>query len=256
MGLAGWLLFLCLATGSLAVAQKEKEGMALLEKVAQRYDQAKAFYFEGTIVTHSKSPNSETKITQTFSLAFQRPKSFRLVLKDPAGQTQQVIVSDGTHLFIEVPTLKQVMKRSAPAAGLPLPGGNILSGALKEHLTKVKEAKLVGEEKVGNRVAKKVQVTTADGMKLLLWLADNTLWQTSATIEGKALIPQGKSSGQQPNPFVEAMKQTTITQTLTFTKVTFNPTLSPKTFSYKPPAGFKVVEEKEVMKALPAKPGP
>jgi outer membrane lipoprotein-sorting protein len=52
------------------------------------------------------------------------------------------------------------------------------------------------------------------------------------------------------------MKQTTITQTITFMKVTFNPKIAQTTFSYKPPAGFKVVEKFELPTQPSAKPVP
>ncbi len=242
---AGWLIFLLVSVSLLAAQQQDKEGRRLLERLAQRYDQAKALLVEGTITTVTKSPSSETKMTMTFSMAFQKPNRFRFVVKDAQGQVQQLMVSDGTNLFVEIPAFKQVLKQPAPKSGAPLPGGAVIAGSLKEQLAKVKEAKIVGKEKVGNRQATVVQLRTEDGTTALLWIADNVLWQTKVTLEGKRFVPP-KGLGEQPNPFAEAMRQATITQVLTFRKVEFNPSLSPRVFAYKPPADFKVVGKSEL----------
>ncbi len=251
---AGWLIFLLAGASLLAAQQQGKEGWRLLERLAQRYDQAKALQVEGTITTVTKSPSTETKTTVTFSMAFQKPNRFRFVVRDMQGKVQQLMVSDGTTLFVEIPALKQVLKQPAPKSGAPLPGGAVVAGSIKEQLAKVKEAKIVGKEKMGNRQATVVQVRTEDGMTVLLWIADNALWQTKVTLEGKRFVSP-KGAGKQPNPFAEAMRQATITQVLTFRKVAFNPPLSPRVFAYKPPADFKVVERSELF-APPKKSAP
>jgi len=235
-----------------AVAQKG-DAQKILESLAKRYDQAKSFAMEGRITTLTKSPSSETKVTLTFDLVFQKPNKFRLVLKDPQGKVQQVFVSDGKEMFLEFPALKQVMKRPAPKSGIPFPGGNIMTGSLKEQLAKVKEAKIVGEEKLGQGKAKVIKVTAEDGTTAQLWVANDTLWQVKATFEGARFAKSVPEKGQ-PNPFLEAMKQTTVTQTITFTRVTLNPKIAPATFSYKPPTGFKVVEKFELPTQPSAKP--
>ncbi len=240
---AGWLFFLMCCFAGLALAQRG-DAKKLLELLAQRYDQAKALALEGTITTLTKSPTTETKTTMVVNLVFQKPNKFRVITKDASGRVQQVIVSDGTNMFLELPAMKQVLKRPAPKSGVPIAGGNLLAGSIKEQLTKVKEAQIVGEEKLGQRKAKIVKVTAEDGTTALLWIADNTLWQTKVTIEGKRLVRGGPK--EQPNPLAEAMKQTTITQTIAFSKVTFNPRLAPNVFVYKPPTGFKVVEKLEM----------
>jgi len=235
-----------------AEAQKG-DAQKILESLAKRYDQAKSFAMEGRITTLTKSPSSETKVTLTFDLVFQKPNKFRLVLKDPQGKVQQVFVSDGKEMFLEFPALKQVMKRPAPKSGIPFPGGNIMTGSLKEQLAKVKEAKIVGEEKLGQGKAKVIKVTAEDGTTAQLWVANDTLWQVKATFEGARFAKSVPEKGQ-PNPFLEAMKQTTVTQTITFTRVTLNPKIAPATFSYKPPTGFKVVEKFELPTQPSAKP--
>jgi len=240
---AGWLFFLICCLTGLCIAQKG-DAKKLLEALAQRYDRAKALSLEGTITTLTKSPSTETRNTMVFSMVFQKPNKFRVVIKDPKGQIQQVLVSDGTTVFLEFPALKQVLKRPAPKEGVPISGGNLLAGSVKEQLAKVKEAQIVGEEKLGQRKAKIVKVVAEDGTTALLWIADNTLWRTKVSVEGKRLV--GGSAKGQPNPFAEAMKQTTITQTLEFKRVTFNPPIDPNVFTYKPPSGFKVVEKLEM----------
>lgn len=247
---AGWLFFLMCCFASLIAAQKG-DAKKLLEALAQRYDRAKAITLEGKISTLTKSPSTEAKTTVVFSLVFQKPNKFRVVMKDPKGQVQQLLVSDGSTMFLEFPALKQVLKRPAPKEGVPISGGNLLAGSLKEQLAKVKEAKIVGEEKLGQRKAKVIKVVTEDGTTALLWVADNTLWQTKVTIEGKRLVGSAGSK-EQPNPLAEAMKQTTITQIISFTKVNFNPQLAPNIFVYKPPAGFKVVEKLEMPTTQPS----
>ncbi len=246
---AGWLFLLCCFL--MPAAAQKGDAQKILESLANRYDQAKSFAVEGRITTLTKSPSSETKVTLTFDLFFQKPNKFRLVFKDPQGNVQQMFVSDGKEMFLEVPALKQVTKRPAPKSGVPLPGGNIMTGSLKEQLAKVKEAKIVGEEKLGQRKAKILKVMAEDGTTAQLWVANETLWQAKATVEGTRFARSAAEKGQ-PNPFLEAMKQTTITQIITFTKVNFNPKIAPTTFSYKPPAGFKVVEKFE----LPTQPSP
>lgn len=235
---AGWLFLLCFFVAS-AVSQKS-DAKKLLEAIAQRYDQAKALLMEGSITTLTKSPSTEVKNVLFFSMTLQKPNKFRLVLKDGQGKIQQVFVSDGTNMFIEVHPLKQVMKRPAPNSGVPLPGGGVLKGAIKEQLAKVKEAKITGEEKLGQKKAKVIEVVTEDGTTVFLWIADNMLLQTKVTVEGSRFA--GKSPSDKPNPFLESLKQATITQIVSFNKVTFNPKLDPNTFTYKPPADFKVVE--------------
>lgn len=246
MRLAGWLFFLVCCFAGSVFAQKG-DAKKLLESVAQRYDQAKALAVEGTITALTKSSSTETKTTTVVNMVLQKPNKFRVIVKDANGNVQQVVVSDGTTMFQELSALKQVLKRPAPKGGIPIFGGNLLAGSIKEELAKVKEAQIIGEEKLGQRKAKIVKVTVEDGTTVLLWIADNTLWQAKATLEGKRLFPSG--SKEQPNPFVEAMKQATITQIVTFNKVTFNPRLDPKVFTYKPPAGFKVVERIEIPQA-------
>lgn len=253
----GWLFFLILCIAGLVTAQKE-DAKKLLESLAQRYDQAKALALEGTITTLTKSPSTETKMTVVVNLVFQKPNKFRVVIKDPKGQIHQLLASDGTFMFREFPALKQVLKRPAPKAGIPIAGGNLLAGSLKEQLIKVKETQIVGEEKLGQRKAKVIKVVAEDGTTVLFWISENILWQVKATIEGEQLV-RGTGSKEQPNPFAEAMKQTTITQTITFNKVTFNPKLAPNVFAYKPPAGFKVVEKLEMPTMQPGqiiKPNP
>ena len=116
---AGWLFFLmCCFVGS-AFAQKG-DAKKLLESLAQRYDQAKALALEGTITTLTKSPSTETKTTMVVNLVFQKPNKFRVVAKDASGRVQQVIVSDGTNMFLELPAMKQVLKRPAPKSGVPI----------------------------------------------------------------------------------------------------------------------------------------
>lgn len=238
MRLAGWLFLLCFFAAS-ALSQ-ESDAKKLLETTAQRYDQAKALLMEGSITTLTKSPSTEVNNVLFFTITIQKPNKFRLVLKDGQGKIQQVLVSDGTNMFIEVHTLKQVMKRPAPKSGVPLPGGGVLTGAMKKQLAKVKEAKIIGEEKLGQRKAKVIKVVTEDGTTAFLWVADNMLLKTKATVEGSRFA--GKSPSDKPNPFLESLKQTTITQIVSFSKVTFNPKLAPNAFTYKPPADFKVVE--------------
>lgn len=238
MRLAGWLFLLCFFAAS-ALSQ-ESDAKKLLETTAQRYDQAKALLMEGSITTLTKSPSTEVKNVLFFTITIQKPNKFRLVLKDGQGKIQQVLVSDGTNMFIEVHPLKQVMKRPAPKSGVPLPGGGVLTGAMKEQLAKVKEAKIIGEEKLGQRKAKVIKFVTEDGTTAFLWVADNMLLKTKATVEGSRLA--GKSPSDKPNPFLESLKQTTITKIVSFSKVTFNPKLAPNAFTYKPPADFKVVE--------------
>ncbi len=241
---AGWLFFLmcCLAS---SIAAQKGDAKKLLESLAQRYDRAKALALEATVTTLTKSPSTETKMTVVVNLIFQKPNKFRVVTKDLKGQVQQVFVSDGTFMFWEFPALKQVLKMPAPKEGVPITGGNLLSGSFKEQLEKIKEAQIVGEEKLGQRKAKVVKVVAKDGTTALLWIADNMLWQAKVTLEGKRLV-KGEGSKGEPNPFAEAMKQTTITQTIAFKKVTFDPPLAPNVFSYKPPTGFKVVEKLEL----------
>jgi len=246
---AGWLFLLCCFL--MPAAAQKGDAQKILEALAKRYDQTRAFAVEGEITTLTKSPSSETKVALTFDLVFQKPNKFRLVLKDPQGKVQQMFVSDGKEMFLEFPALKQVMKRPAPKSGVPLPGGNIVAGSLKEQLAKVKEAKIVGEEKLGQRKVKVIKVTAEDGTTAQLWVANDTLWQMKVTIEG-ARLAKGAAAKEQPNPFLEAMKQTTITQIIAFNKVVFNPKLTPATFSYKPPVDFKVVEKFE----LPMQPSP
>jgi len=249
---AGWLLFLLGTMASLLWTQ-QKDGAArkLLEALAQRYEQAKALQLEGTITTVTKSPSAETKVVTTFSLILQKPNRFRMALRDPQGRLQQLLVSDGKTLFREVPAMKQVLKRPAPPTDVPLPGGGMLSGALREQLAKIKEAQITGEGTVGNRRAKVVKVVADDGTTALLWVAGNTLWQTKVSIQGTRLVR--RSPGNQPTPFEEAMKQTSITQVVNFTKVIFNPPVTSSLFAYKPPAGFKVVEQET---AAPPSPSP
>lgn len=235
---AGWLFLLCFFAAS-ALSQKS-DAKKLLEAIAQRYDQAKALLMEGSITTLTKSPSTEVKNVLFFTITLQKPNKFRLVLKDGQGKIQQVLVSDGTNMFIEVHPLKQVMKRPAPKSGVPLPGGGVLTGAIKKQLAKVKEAKIIGEEKLGQRKAKVIKVVTEDGTTVFLWVADDTLLRTKATVEGSRFA--GKSPSDKPNPFLESLKQATITQIVSFNKVTFNPKLDPNTFTYKPPKDFKVVE--------------
>ncbi len=254
---AGWLFFLICCFASLVAAQKG-DAKELLEALAQRYDQAKGIALEGTITTFTKSPSTEAKTTMTFASVFQKPNKFRVVMKDSKGQTQQLLVCDGSTMFFEFPALKQVLKRPAPKEGVPISGGILLAGSLKKQSEKVKEAQIVGEEKLGQRKAKVIKVVTEDGTTALLWVVDNTLWQIKVTIEGKRFIGSAGSKDQ-PNPLAEAMKQTTITQTISFTKVNFNPQLAQNIFAYKPPAGFKVVEKLEMPTAQPsqrAKPTP
>ncbi|MFA0736866.1 MAG: hypothetical protein LASZOEIN_001454 [Candidatus Fervidibacter sp.] len=250
---AGWLFLLCCFL--MPAAAQKGDAQKILEALARRYDQAKSFAMEGTITTLTKSPSSETKVTSAFDLVFQKPNKFRLVFKDPQGKVQQMFVSDGNEMFLEFPALRQVMKRPAPKSGVPLPGGNIMTGSLKEQLAKVKEAKIIGEEKLGQRKAKVIKIVAEDGTTAQLWVANDTLWQVKATVEGARFAKSASEKGQ-PNPFLEAMKQTTITQTITFMKVTFNPKIAQTTFSYKPPAGFKVVEKFELPTQPSAKPVP
>lgn len=239
---AGWLFFLCCLVG-LVIGQGDN-AKKLLESLAQRYDQAKAILLEGTITTVTKSPSTETKVTTVFSLVFQKPNRFRFVLKDPQGQIQQMLVSDGTNVFVEFPALKQVVKRPAPKEGIPIPGGRILSGSLKEEIAKIKEAKIVGDEKLGQRKTKVIKFVAEDGTTGFLWVADDMLWQTKVTIEGKKFAGSSVQKGQ-VNPFAEAMKQATITQTISFNKVNFNPKLPLNAFVYKPPSDYKVIENLE-----------
>ncbi len=251
---AGWLFLLCCFLVP-AVAQKG-DAQKILEALAKRYDQANSFAMEGTITTVTKSPSSETKVTITFDFVFQKPNKFRLIFKDPQGNVQQMFVSDGKEMFLEFPALKQVMKGPTPKSGVPLPGGNIMTGSLKEQLAKVKEAKIVGEEKLGQRKVKVIKVVAEDGTTAQLWVANDTLWQVKATVVEGARFAKSAAGKGQPNPFLEAMKQTTITQTITFAKVTFNPKIAQTTFSYKPPAGFKVVEKFELPSQPSTKPVP
>lgn len=242
---AGWLFLLCCFIAGSTSAQKNDDAKKLLEAVARRYDKAKAFSIEGTITTMTKSPSAETKVVTKISMVFQRPNKFRVVFKDQKGQVQQVIVSDGTNVFWEFPALKQTMRRPAPKSGIPLPAGGLLAGSFSEQLARVKKAQVIGEEKLGRRKAKVIKVVANDGTTATFWIADNAIWQTKVTIEGKRFA-SGVSSKGQPNPFAEAMKQTTITQIITFAKVSFNPRLEPNLFTYKPPPGFKVVEKLEM----------
>ncbi|MCS7264352.1 MAG: DUF2092 domain-containing protein [Armatimonadetes bacterium] len=242
---AGWLFFFYFFVG-LTLGQGA-DAKKLLETIATRYEKSKAILLEGTITTitnTTKSPSAETKVVTVFSLVFQKPNRFKLVLKDGQGQIQQVFVSDGSNAFLEFPILKQVVKRPAPKEGLPIPGGEILSGSLKEQLAKVKEAKIVGEEKIGQRKAKVIKVVTEDRTTAFLWVAEDLLWQTKVTIEGKRLASSSAQKGQ-TNPFAEAMRQATITQTISFTKIAFNPQLPANAFAYKPPSGYKVIENLE-----------
>lgn len=243
MRLAGWL-FPLLCFVALALSQSE-DAKKLLENLAQHYDRTKSISLEGTITTVTKSPSAETKVTTVFSIVFQKPNRFRFVLKDAQGQIQQVFVSDGTNTFLELPMLKQVFKRPAPKEGIPTPGGDILSGSLKEQVAKVKEAKIVGEEKIGQRKTKVIKAIMEDGTTASLWIAENTLWQARWTVEGKQ-VAKGTETKGQTSQFLEAMKQSTITSTISFSKVTFNPKLPQNVFTYKPPADYKVVEKLEL----------
>ncbi len=249
MRAAGWLFFLCCFVG-LAVSQNS-DAKKLLEAVAKRYDEAKTIFLEGEMVTVTKSPSAEQKVTTSFSLVLQKPNRFRFVLKDAKGQIQQVFVSDGTNAFLEITAMKQVLKRPAPKEGAAVPGGGILSGSLREQLSKMKEAKIVSDEKIGQRKTKFIKFVMENGTSGMLWVGDNTVWQAKVTIEGKR-IAGNITPKDQPNPFVEAMKQSTVTQTISFSKVIFNPKLPQNVFAYKPPAGYKVVEKLE----FPSQPKP
>jgi outer membrane lipoprotein-sorting protein len=251
MGRAGWLLFLSVAMTITATASAPSPDAAkkLLESVAHRYQNAKTLILSGMMINTSKSPQQEFSVTTRFTLHAQRPNRMRLVMETtlPEGIKQrQTIVSDGKFTFTEFPQFKQVLKRPlTPEGKVPqqVPFGDVFE--VDNLLKRVKEAQIVGEETVQGRRAKVVKVTTDDGTTVRLWIADNILWQTQAVIEGKRLSSLMGSDPQKPNPFAEAMKQTTMTITVKFERVTFNVPIPASTFTYKPPEGFKVVEKLE-----------
>jgi outer membrane lipoprotein-sorting protein len=264
MSRAGWLLFLSvtITAASLASAPPSDAVKKLLEKVVQRYQNAKTLILSGVMVNTSKSPQRETSVTTRFTLYAQRPNRLRLVTETtlPEGIKQrQVIVSDGKFLFTEFPQLKQVLRQPlTPEGKIPrqMPFGGIFE--VEDWLKRVKEAQIAGEEKVRGRTMKIVKVATDEGASARLWIADNALWQVQAVIEGKRLSALMGSDPKKPNPLAEAMKQTTLIMTMKFDRVQFNAPIPANLFSYKPPEGFKVVEKLELPSSptMPPSPSP
>lgn len=246
---AGWLLFL-LIWATIVGAQVGKDAKELLEAVAKRYDSAKMVAVSGTSVTVMKSPGTETKMTMTFSVLAQRPNKFRMVMEmpTPQGKQQQVIVSDGTNMFIEFPPLKQTLKQPAPKEGQQAPsmpfGG--MTQQMGDFLKKVKNAQIVKRERLGKRQTQVIKATMEDGTIIHFWVADNLIWQTKVVMERKQ-AGGGTPSSPQGQPV-------TITTTVTFDKVNLNPKPPANTFVYKLPAGFKFVEKLELPK--PPQPTP
>jgi outer membrane lipoprotein-sorting protein len=264
MSRAGWLLFLLVAVTAAFVSSAPPSDTAkkLLEKVVRRYQNAKTLILSGVMVNASKSPQRETSVTTRFTLYAQRPNRMRLVTETtfPEGIKQrQVIVSDGKFLFTEFPQLKQTLKRPlTPEGKIPrqMPFGSVFE--VEDWLKRLKEAQMVGEEKVRGRAMKIVKVVTEEGTSARLWVADDILWQVQAVIEGKRLGSLMGSEPQKPNPLAEAMKQTTFIVTMKFDRVQFNTPIPANLFTYKPPEGFKVVEKLELPSSptMPPSPAP
>lgn len=251
MRYAGWLLFLC-GLFAVAFAQTGKDAKAVLQAIAKTYDGAKTVVGSGTFTRVIKSPTMETKITGKFQVLAQKPNKVKAVteMPTPQGQTlRQLAVSDGTNMFIEFPQLKQTLKRPAPKEGgkVDLPFGEQFMGQFSDFLAKVKEAKFAGREKVGKRTAQVIKTTMDDGTVVNLWVADNKVWQVKVVMEGAKMAAKTPPSPQgRPDPFVEAMKQMTITVIIVFDKVQLNAKIPAETFTYKLPSGFKFVEKLEM----------
>ncbi len=238
---AGWLLFL-LSWVSVVAAQGGKDAKKLLEAVAKRYDNAKTVAVSGTMVTVVKSPSAEMKMTGTFSVLAQKPNRFRMVIEMPGPQgkqQQQVIVSDGTNVFIEFPHLKQTLKRPAPKEGEQVPGvpfGDITQ-RMSDFIKKVKDAQIVRQEKLGKRQTKVIKATMEDRTVVHFWVASNLIWQTKVVMERKQAM-----GGTPPSPQGQPM---TFTVTVTLDKLDLSPKIPEGAFVYKLPVGFKVVEKLE-----------
>lgn len=264
MSRAGWLLFLSVVVTAVSIPSASSTDAAkkLLAEVVSQYQKAKTFFMSGVLISTSKSPQRETSTTTRFTLYAQRPNRLRLVteMTFPEGIKQrQVIISDGKFLFTEFPQLKQVLKQPlTPEGKIPrqMPFGGIFE--VEGWLKRVKEAQIIGEERVKGRRMKIVKVVTDEGTFARLWISDNILWQVQVVIEGKRLSALMGSDPQKPNPLAEAMKQTTLIMTMKFDRVQFNAPTPAKLFSYKPPEGFKVVEKLELPSSptMPPSPAP
>lgn len=246
MRLAGWLfLFLAtLLTAKVLIGQPQ-DAKATLEAVARRYQGAKTLVLTGTVVNVTRSPQHEVTVTNRFTVHIQRPNRFRVVVEvalPQGGKQRQLFVADGRFLFVEYPHLKQVLKRPLASKNASLPVPFAAFWHTDTLLARIKEAHIEGKETVQGRPAQRIRVVTTDGTVAQIWVADNIIWQVCATVDGKRLVRQTPTKSDQPNPFIEAMKQTTFTTTIKFGRVNFNVSLPAGMFAYKPPVGFKVVE--------------
>ncbi len=239
-------------------ARAQDDAISFLKSVAKTWEKVQTFRMMVTMNMTMQGEGMEMKMAMPMGLTFQRPDKFRMTMEMPipgdpkGGKMKQVVVSDGQNLYIEIPPMKQVIKMPFPKTGkmpsgigMGFPGADPSSFALSEESLKhVASAKFVGKERIGGQVCRIVRLTLKDGPTMDLWIDDDTVKQMKMTMTGLPMGgPRGEGQGRGPTPVPTGKGSVTIV--MVFHQIVKNPKLPANYFAYTPPAGFKVVEQKQ-----------
>jgi outer membrane lipoprotein-sorting protein len=209
-------------------------------------------------------------MTMTSNMAMVKPNKMRMESKNSQMPgANMTIVSNGKTLWTYNGMFNQYTEKPAPAdlskMNLSQNGGFMNPN---QDITKnLKSAKLVGSEKVGNVDTHVIEAVISlpqmgpmgggQGMPFKFWIGkqDNMLYKFSANVKNTMPIPQP------PNQGGGASKPQTMTMNLVIqgnvTDVKLNTAIPDSTFTFKPPAGAKKVDQFQMpgMGGMPGGPG-
>lgn len=259
-------------------AGSESSAMQVLKKMESLTKNAKSFQMKMTMnvrmTMSGGSPNASgggnMNMTTTMNIAMVKPNKIRVETKSsqmPAAS--MTIVSNGKTLWTYNGMLNQYTETPAPAdlSKFNLPQGNGFINPNQDITKNLKSAKLVGSAKVGKIDTYVIEAVITlpqmgpmgggQGMPFKFWVGkkDYMIHKFAANVTNTMPMPQP------PNQSGASSKPQTMTMELSIegavSDVKLNVAIPDSTFTFKPPAGAKKVEQFQMpgMGGMPGGPG-
>jgi peroxiredoxin/outer membrane lipoprotein-sorting protein len=225
----------------------------LLNKAKSAYSQVNDFHEISTSEMKDMQNNKDSAVET--EMYYKKPN--KLFYETKSGKISAIAASDGTDAYLYVSSLNECIKEKAPAsiseyyrktAGMGLINPThvvyetfLIDGKLPEKGIASSEIQK-NLETVGSMPCHVIDLTFPTGEKQRLWIGtkDFFIWKNSITImeDGRAGSDEGKAS---PKKDEKKESRILLVSTETMKVVEANRTAPDSRFSYRPPAGVKIV---------------
>lgn len=229
-----------------AMGAAQQDAKAFLKQVQQKYRNAKTWELQIDITVETSFGGNMNRQQVRSTVAMQRPNRVAAKLGATMGMPERELYSDGTNVFVYVPSGKQYIRQPAPqnlsGANLQLLGeAGLLIGLMDQDLDQVgpnAKFQFRGNQTVNGRQTRIVEISNTEGntttnIRLFVGTQDQLIHRVelNQTMRGQG----GQGGGQQQQSFT-----TKVTANIRY--LSFDKPIPASRFRFTPPKDAKEIK--------------